>query len=736
MGMNRRHIISIITLIASLLCPGLHAQQIVHVDVDTIACIGDSVYIGIGYRPGHEVVVRDVLTSISHPGRVFLPDGQPCGALGCSYRSPVTFSGFPATSVISSVNDINFVRLNLEHSWVGDIYIGLSCPSGQKVSLMNYGGTGTSSCLSTIPSGHRGWSSGSNTDVSTYFGYPIDVEDYSDPCDSSAYRNRPGTGWNYCWSNNTGSGYSYAPGDAKIYRSASTHNSRVDSSNVAAHTNFYHPDQSFSNLVGCPVNGSWYIEVIDGWGGDNGWIFDWELSLNSDLLPNAGTVTGLDVLGSEVTRTGDSTFLVSAPEGTTGDTAVQYTVRLHSSSGGFIDTVVTIHYYNNYTRTIHEERCEGDTVRVDDTLVFTETTIRSDTLESNYGCHVIRKIEVIFYPNYAIHDTLGFCPGEPIVWDDSVYADTGDYGVYALSVHDCDSSVYMKLMRLDSTFKASPLISDNGRDWSGDTMLAGCIPFEVMLKDTTPFRAQQWWFTGDGATLQGDELSHEYDSAGVFTITMIAVSDHGCRDTAVIENAVWTFEPPEAHFDWWPLEPLMSHPDVTFFNHSEPDSLTYLWEIQRADGGGMDSLHDASPGYTWVNGGSNVIGDFQVILSAIQTYTGPYGLPHECTDTAMATITIANDWLQFPNLVTPNGDGTNDIWKVVNLLECGEYPTNELWIYNSWGVEVYHARDIKKESDFWDPDSTGSPDGTYYFRFSAKSLRGLVRTNGSIEVVR
>jgi hypothetical protein len=53
-----------------------------------------------------------------------------------------------------------------------------------------------------------------------------------------------------------------------------------------------------------------------------------------------------------------------------------------------------------------------------------------------------------------------------------------------------------------------------------------------------------------------------------------------------------------------------------------------------------------------------------------------------------------------------------------------------------WGTLVYHTKNISQESDFWDPALTHSPDGTYFFRFSAKSLHGLVRCNGSIEVVR
>ena len=107
-----------------------------------------------------------------------------------------------------------------------------------------------------------------------------------------------------------------------------------------------------------------------------------------------------------------------------------------------------------------------------------------------------------------------------------------------------------------------------------------------------------------------------------------------------------------------------------------------------------------------------------------------------CPDSLTQTVTITNDYLQFPNLVTPNGDGTNDTWVIVNLVEFGEYPTNELWIYNQWGALVYHVRDIRSEDQMWDPNKTNSPAGAYYYRFTARGRFGITKRNGLIEVVR
>ena len=72
----------------------------------------------------------------------------------------------------------------------------------------------------------------------------------------------------------------------------------------------------------------------------------------------------------------------------------------------------------------------------------------------------------------------------------------------------------------------------------------------------------------------------------------------------------------------------------------------------------------------------------------------------------------------------------------MNLVEYGEYPTNELWIYNQWGALVYHAKNIRTEDEHWDPNETNSPDGAYYYRFTARGRFGITKRNGLIEVVR
>jgi gliding motility-associated-like protein len=122
-----------------------------------------------------------------------------------------------------------------------------------------------------------------------------------------------------------------------------------------------------------------------------------------------------------------------------------------------------------------------------------------------------------------------------------------------------------------------------------------------------------------------------------------------------------------------------------------------------------------------------------ITTNQVQTASGGFV---SCVDTVENTVLVINDLLQFPNTVTPNGDGINDIFEIKNLIDGGGFTDNELYIYNHWGRKVYHKTGISTREDFWDPAANNDPDGTYYYRFSAKGYMGNILRNGTITVVR
>ncbi|MEM9885469.1 MAG: HYR domain-containing protein [Bacteroidota bacterium] len=67
------------------------------------------------------------------------------------------------------------------------------------------------------------------------------------------------------------------------------------------------------------------------------------------------------------------------------------------------------------------------------------------------------------------------------------------------------------------------------------------------------------------------------------------------------------------------------------------------------------------------------------------------------------------------DFITPNGDSKNDRL-IISCAEAGEYPNNELIIFNKWGDEVFRASPYEND---WDGTYNGEdlPDGTYYYVF-------------------
>ncbi len=62
-------------------------------------------------------------------------------------------------------------------------------------------------------------------------------------------------------------------------------------------------------------------------------------------------------------------------------------------------------------------------------------------------------------------------------------------------------------------------------------------------------------------------------------------------------------------------------------------------------------------------------------------------------------------------IITPNGDGVNDTWKIRN---AELYPQAELFVYTRWGRLVYHSRNLTNE---WDGTYNGKllPNDSYHY---------------------
>ncbi len=90
------------------------------------------------------------------------------------------------------------------------------------------------------------------------------------------------------------------------------------------------------------------------------------------------------------------------------------------------------------------------------------------------------------------------------------------------------------------------------------------------------------------------------------------------------------------------------------------------------------------------------------------------------------------DGLTFKNLITPNGDGINDLWEIEGI---ENFPDNQVEIFSRWGARVYFK---KNYDNSWGGINNGGgelPAGPYYY---VLKLNDNVRTvfSGSVSILR
>lgn len=107
------------------------------------------------------------------------------------------------------------------------------------------------------------------------------------------------------------------------------------------------------------------------------------------------------------------------------------------------------------------------------------------------------------------------------------------------------------------------------------------------------------------------------------------------------------------------------------------------------------------------------------------TYTVTGMDEHGCTASAQVSIGLY-EGLYFPNAFTPNGDGLNDVFKIINV---GYQSIQEFRICNRWGQTVFTTHD---PTQGWDGNFNGHPaeTGTYYY------IIGLGMTDGTQKIVK
>ncbi|WP_261793676.1 PKD domain-containing protein, partial [Psychroserpens burtonensis] len=198
---------------------------------NTDLCFGETTTIDGVVTP--TLFANDCTPPVS--GTTFLPDGS-----GAVYTTCITVDCFESDQVLTDVNQLIDICVNMEHSYSGDLDIRIISPNGQEADLFTQAGGGI------------------------YFGGADNLDN-----------NVPGVGADYCFSMSA----------TTLLENANTVIAGSNPPNNSWAPGTYLPVESFNALIGSPLNGDWCIEIVDNIGIDNGYIFSWGLNFDPNIQP-------------------------------------------------------------------------------------------------------------------------------------------------------------------------------------------------------------------------------------------------------------------------------------------------------------------------------------------------------------------------------------------------------------------------------------------------------------------
>ena len=677
-------------------------------------CSGKTFMLKVGYGAGSSVIVDSIKNENEFRKQVdsivFIPDGPYCnlGEGSACYDSKVFFDQFRSGMTIQSVNDIAAVCVEMEHSFLGDFEMLIECPNGNTTVLKS-------------PTTEEAYQQ-------NFLGVPYGGVDHSDPMYDSytpcAYPpNIPGKGFFYCFSNlrtkNQRGLLNQCPTISVLEPMvmANTPCTTCDSTNRADSSGYYRPGAgstigNFSSLIGCPMNGDWTLSVCDWSGIDNGFVFSWymELAINDSVMWNYQVPIDTVIwTGPFMKPYSNVESILAPPIEECGK--YHYDIRIIDGFACVWDTVTTMDVVCSPVVNLGPDTaiCEQMSVELDagNPLPFGTTTYRWEP-----GGEDTQKIIAQTLPN----------SNSIIKYTASVANFNGK--TYCYGEDSINLIVHPAAMASFSMDKFP---------------LEGCEPFEFQLISTSTNATKYEWTIGNYRKFdQNPVFTLPY---GTYDLKLKVYSEHGCVDSIPQEDIIHVYKSPVADFGWLPNNPSVTYPTANFVNLTTPKdpSNQYHWSIQAYDGSPelRENVFGFEPSYTWKPlPGTPVYGDYYVTLDAYSVNNAPSGFVYECHDTISKRITIINDLLLFPTVVTPNGDGVNDIFYIKNLIEGQAFPDNELAIYNRLGRRVFFKQDIRNKEDFWDPALTNSPTGTYFYRFIGRGSIRDVELKGAVELLK
>lgn len=438
-----------------------------------------------------------------------IPDG-----VGISYTNDLDLDCFDPAATVTAAADISSICVDIEHSYIHDLTMTLTCPNGTSIDL-----------YVTYP--------GAVNDVS--FGQPVDD-------DLSATLGAP---YNYCFTNTAASTiYSIAEpaaGTPPVQNYTDNDGSPVVGAFYIP-AGDYLPDQGFNNLIGCPLNGDWTLTVTDGLNSDNGTIFSWAIdfdpslySTNNNFTPSiAGNWVADPTITSNIGNTITVTPLVAG--------AACYMFESTDQFGCNFDTTV----------------CFNVTPADDATFNYAQ---------SNYCTSDANPIPTITGTPGGAFSVTGGLPIDPLTGEiDLMAAVDGTYTItYTTAGLACPTNSSEMVT-----------ISSASANFSTD-ITTGCAPLFVTFTNLSINSVNCDWNFGDGKLFNGcAAITNTYQNGGSFTPILTITDINGCTASSIQTGLINPEAQPVAAFIPSPSELSVVDPTSIMSNVST-GATSYTW---------------------------------------------------------------------------------------------------------------------------------------------------------------
>ena len=381
-------------------------------------------------------------------------------------------------------------------------------------------------------------------------------------------------------------------------------------------------------------------------------------------------------------------------------------------------------------------------------VTFNDYGTQNVTMTNIFGCDSIITMTVHWAP--PVDSTFVF---DTIVENQLPYHTNGltfnEPGVQIATLHNqdgCDSVVTVHLfVHYNVTAEADSIICDNALPfvWNGvtftqdDTLTVvltahtgadSTLTMRVYVNPTslttfTDTTCQYAAYSNFGFSLSESETT----ISGFTTLYRTETNIFNCDSVIELHLLITPVITPDFFAE--PDKAILSeNPDILFTNITDIEDLagmnfSWYWDYGDGASDSTDALQTEHLYSQW--------GDYTVTLTLTV---------HECVSEYSIPVIIEAE-LVFPNVITPNGDGINDVFVIKDM---NPDRANRLVIADRWGKIVFDQQNYQtymKDEQIYNAElgfgmGDNISDGVYFYTFFYEGAVRTVRFNGSITVIR